>query len=94
MVVFVIPLYYFGMSAQLKMVIDRCCSFNGTLTEKRLKAALITASYDNNLRQSGHDYERWRRYRTNDREYEISTNGIRVWKSSINVLFSTSVLCS
>lgn len=48
MVVFVTPLYYFGMSAQLKMVIDRCCSFNGPLTEKGLKAALITASYDNN----------------------------------------------
>lgn len=48
MVVFVTPLYYFGMSAQLKMVIDRFCSFNGPLTEKGLKAALITASFDSN----------------------------------------------
>ena len=34
MVVFVTPLYYFGISAQLKLVIDRFYSFNGRLTEK------------------------------------------------------------
>lgn len=48
MAVFVTPLYYFGFSAQLKMVIDRFYSFNGQLTAKRLKAALITAAWDSN----------------------------------------------
>ena len=48
MVVFVTPLYYFGMSAQLKMVIDRCYSFNGQLTAKHLKTALIAAAWDSN----------------------------------------------
>lgn len=36
MVVFVTPLYYFGMSAQLKTVIDRFYSFNGGLSAKGL----------------------------------------------------------
>lgn len=47
MAVFVTPLYYFGVSAQLKMVIDRFYSFNGELTGKGLKTALIVASWDN-----------------------------------------------
>lgn len=47
MVVFVTPLYYFGVSAQLKMVIDRFYSFNGQLTGKRLKTALLAAAWDN-----------------------------------------------
>lgn len=48
MVVFVSPLYYFGFSAQLKMVIDRFYSFNGKLTSKGLKTALIVAAWDSN----------------------------------------------
>ena len=48
MVVFVTPLYYFGMSAQLKMVIDRCYSFNGQLASRHLKSALIAAAWDSN----------------------------------------------
>lgn len=48
MVVFVTPLYYFGMSAQLKMVIDRFYSFNGELIAKGLKTALIVAAWDEN----------------------------------------------
>ena len=48
MVVFVTPVYYFGMSAQLKMVIDRFYSYTVKLSGKGLKAALITAAwYDN-----------------------------------------------
>lgn len=47
MVVFVTPLYYFGMSAQLKTVIDRFYSFNGQLSAKGLKTALIVAAWDN-----------------------------------------------
>ncbi|MCC8023784.1 MAG: flavodoxin family protein [Clostridium sp.] len=48
MVVFVTPLYYFGMSAQLKTVIDRFYSFTGRLSGKGLKAALLAAAWDNN----------------------------------------------
>ena len=48
MAVFVTPLYYFGFSAQLKTVIDRFYSFNGQLTEKGLKTALIVAAWDSN----------------------------------------------
>lgn len=48
MVVFVTPVYYFGMSAQLKMVIDRFYSYTMKLSAKELKAALITAAWDDN----------------------------------------------
>lgn len=48
MAVFVTPLYYFGFSAQLKTVIDRFYSFNGQLTAKGLKTALIVAAWDSN----------------------------------------------
>lgn len=48
MVVLVTPLYYFGMSAQLKTVIDRCYSFNSKLHSKDLKTALIATAWDSN----------------------------------------------
>ena len=46
MAVFVTPIYYFGMSAQLKMVIDRFYSYTIKLSHRHLKTALITASWD------------------------------------------------
>ena len=46
--VFVTPIYYFGMSAQLKTVIDRFYSFNSELMEKALKTMLIAAAWDSN----------------------------------------------
>lgn len=46
--VFVTPLYYFGMSAQLKTVIDRFYSFTGLLSSRGLKTALIAAAWDSN----------------------------------------------
>lgn len=46
MMVFVTPLYYFGMSAQLKILIDRFYSFNGELMAKQMKTALIVAAWD------------------------------------------------
>lgn len=46
MMVFVTPLYYFGMSTQLKTVVDRFYSFNGALTGRNLKTALIVAAWD------------------------------------------------
>ncbi len=46
MAVFVTPVYYFGMSAQLKMVIDRFYSYTVKLSAKRLKTALIATAWD------------------------------------------------
>jgi len=46
MLVFVTPLYYFGMSAQLKMCLDRCCSINWQVTEKHMKAALLASAWN------------------------------------------------
>lgn len=46
MMVFVTPIYYFGMSAQLKMFIDRFYSFTTKLSAKKMKTALITAAWD------------------------------------------------
>ncbi len=48
MIVLVSPLYYFGVSAQLKAVIDRFYAFNGQLTSRHLKSALIVAAWDSN----------------------------------------------
>ena len=48
MAVFITPLYYFGMSAQLKTVIDRFYSFTGELSARGLKTALIAAAWDSN----------------------------------------------
>lgn len=48
MVVFATPVYYFGMTAQLKAVVDRFCSENSAITAKRLGAALLTVAWDDN----------------------------------------------
>ena len=46
MVVFATPLYYYGMSAQLKTVVDRFCAFNSSLNRRRLKSALLTVAWN------------------------------------------------
>lgn len=46
MVVFATPLYYYGMTAQLKAVIDRFCSENSAITGRRLKAALLAVAWN------------------------------------------------
>ena len=46
MLVFATPLYYYGMSAQLKTAIDRFCSANGSITSKRMKAALLAVAWN------------------------------------------------
>lgn len=46
MIVFVTPLYYYGMSAQLKTLIDRFCSCNSSIQRKHFKSALITVAYN------------------------------------------------
>ena len=46
MLVFATPLYYYGMSAQLKTMIDRFCAFNSSLQRKHMKSALLTAAWN------------------------------------------------
>lgn len=46
MLVFVTPLYYFGMSAQLKICLDRCCAIGRQLTEKHMKSAMIVSAWN------------------------------------------------
>ena len=46
MVVFATPLYYYGMSAQLKTVVDRFCAYNSSLNSKHLKSALLTVAWN------------------------------------------------
>ena len=46
MVVFATPLYYYGMSAQLKAVVDRFCAYNSSLNRRRLKSALLTVAWN------------------------------------------------
>jgi hypothetical protein len=54
LLVFVTPVYYFGMSAQLKMVIDRFYARNGAITSRRMSAILIATAWNNdNIVMSG-----------------------------------------
>ena len=46
MMVFVTPLYYYGMSAQLKILIDRFCAFNSSIQRKRMKSALLAVAWN------------------------------------------------
>ena len=46
MVVFATLLYYYGMTAQLKTVIDRFCAYNGSLNSRHLKSALLTVAWN------------------------------------------------
>ena len=46
MMVFVTPLYYYGMSAQLKTLIDRFCAFNSSIQRKHMRSALISAAWN------------------------------------------------
>ncbi len=46
MLVLATPLYYYGMTAQLKTVIDRFCSANASITGRRLRSALLTVAWN------------------------------------------------
>ena len=45
-IVFVTPLYYYGMSAQLKTLVDRFCAFNFSIQRKHMKSAIIAAAWN------------------------------------------------
>lgn len=46
MLVLATPLYYYGMTAQLKTVVDRFCSANASITGRRLRSALLTVAWN------------------------------------------------
>ena len=46
MMVFATPLYYYGMSAQLKTMIDRFCAFNSSIQRKHMKSALLAVAWN------------------------------------------------
>lgn len=46
MLVLATPLYYYGMTAQLKAAIDRFCSANPRISGKRLKSALLAVAWN------------------------------------------------
>ena len=47
MIVFATPLYYYGMSAQLKTAVARYCAYNSSITRKHMKSALLTVAWNN-----------------------------------------------
>jgi multimeric flavodoxin WrbA len=46
MLVLATPLYYYGMTAQLKAVVDRFCSINSSVTGKRMRSALLAVAWN------------------------------------------------
>ena len=46
MLVFVTPLYYYGMSAQLKTMIDRFCAFNSSLQRKPHEICVVNGGLE------------------------------------------------
>lgn len=46
MMVFVTPLYYYGMSAQLKTLVDRFCAFNSSIQRKHMKSVLLAVAWN------------------------------------------------
>lgn len=46
MLVFATPLYYYGMTAQLKASIDRFCSANPSIAGKQLDSALLAVAWN------------------------------------------------
>ena len=89
MVVFVTPLYYYGMSAQLKILIDRFCAFNGSIQRKHMKSALLAVAWNNDdwtmtalvehyktLVRYGNGAWIWLWNTRNDKKFKISYNGL------------------
>ena len=53
MPVFATPLYYYGMSAQLKTLVDRFCAFNASLTRKHMRSVLLAVAWNSDGRTFG-----------------------------------------
>ena len=71
MVVFATPLYYYGMTAQLKTVVDRFCAYNSSLNSRHLKSARNGARL-------------WLRYARHDKAQQISPGSISVGPEFMN----------
>jgi multimeric flavodoxin WrbA len=48
MLVFATPLYFFGISAQLKTVIDRFCAFSCQINKRNMKSAFLSVAWNDN----------------------------------------------
>ncbi len=46
MMALVTPLYYYGMAAQLKILVDRFCAINGSISRKHMKSALLSVAWN------------------------------------------------
>ena len=46
MLVFATPLYFFGISAQLKTVIDRFCAFSSRINMRNMKSAFLSVAWN------------------------------------------------
>ena len=46
MLVFATPLYFFGISAQLKTVIDRFCAFSSRINLRNMKSAFLSVAWN------------------------------------------------
>ena len=46
MLVFATPLYFFGISAQLKTVIDRFCAFSSRINMRKMKSAFLSVAWN------------------------------------------------
>lgn len=46
LIIFATPLYYYGMAAQLKAVVDRFCSENFAITDKHLRSILLAVAWN------------------------------------------------
>lgn len=46
MLVFATPLYFFGISAQLKTVIDRFCAFSSRIHTRNMKSAFLSVAWN------------------------------------------------
>lgn len=46
MLVFATPLYYYGFTSQIKKVIDRFCSYNSSLHNKKIKSVLLAVAWN------------------------------------------------
>ena len=84
MIVLATPLYYFGMSAQLKTVVDRFCAYNSSINRKNMKSALLTVAWNADDtcqvsqfpgRRNGIGKRLWKSF--HDKQYRLPKDGIR-----------------